>query len=153
MKLNLLLSLVLCGMAWGQPDAPKPQPPPEKHCGPRWAGGCWDYGHRNLTVAQTFKSPWWYGPTVIWVASAAIDSGISYTHLSSVCSEGNADLPPYPSIGQYAEEFAKTDLPLIAFGWAITKLNRRVPHYIYIGMTTYATTLHARGAYAWRNCP
>lgn len=135
------------------PDTPQPQEPPAPaRCGPKWLGGCWNYGHPTLTIGQTFKSPWFYGPTTMWLGSAVFDNEVTHAYLGKPCTESNRDLPFMPTRGQLYLETVKTDLPLIALGWGMVKLNRRVPRFMYIGMATYATQSHLRGAVSWFSC-
>ncbi len=133
--------------------------PPAPHCGPKWAGGCWDRDFPARPTKEVLRDPWWYVPTSIWVSAAAYDAGMSYTHLSHFCSEGSGDLPSYPSVGQYALEFARTDLVAIGLGTLVSKVQQPtragkwVPRLIYVGMAAYATQLHTRGGMKWRSCP
>lgn len=150
-----ILAIILFSvtMACAQPDTPQPQSAPGVvKCGPRWMGGCWDLNHPNLSVAQTFRSPHWLVPVALGDAAYWADALESRAAIRRGCVEGNADLPLRPSIGDYAENWAKFELPLDALEWAIVKLNRRPTNWIVNGMAATRVTIHMRGVHSAVTC-
>ncbi len=145
--MRTLILLFLTSLCFAQPDAPQPQKSP---CG--WSG-CWDYSHPNLSVGQTLKSPWFWGPVGASEAAYWTDVYTSRQAFKRGCVETNQDLSPHPSLSEYTANWAKTELLLDAFQWAIVKLNRKPTNYIATAMGVARVTIHSRGIYAGLNCP
>lgn len=154
--LLLILGLTISAGAQTLPDAPQPQPKPYRPtstgCGPRWAGGCWDYSHPTLSVRDTFKSKQFWIPIALGDGAYWADALESRAAIKRGCIEGNADLPANPTVGDYAINWAKFELPLDVLEWAIIRLNRRPTNYIVNAMTAARVTVHMRGVHAAVGC-
>lgn len=144
--MKLVVFLLLSAVAFAQPDAPQPQP---KRTGP-WAP--WDYSHPNLTIGQTFKSPWFLGTVGTAEVSYWADVGFSLAAIHRGCIEGNPDLPAHPVLGDYAENWAKTELPLDIFQWSLIKLNRKPTKTIAILMPGVRVGVHMNGVAIAMRC-
>lgn len=152
--LSIIFTVLLAALAFAQPDGPHPQSPPPavRRCGPAWMGGCWDYSRPTLSVGKTFKSPWFWGTVGAAEAATWADKLTSQAATDRGCFESNPDLPLRPTLGDRAELWAKTDLPLDAFMWAVVKLNRRPTNWIVTGMSAARVTIHLRGVAAALSC-
>lgn len=148
--ITALLAIGLAGAAKAQPDAPQPQPTAK--CGPSWLGGCWDYSHPTLSTRQTFRSRWFLVPVGLADSAYWADALASRQAIERGCIETNADLPERPTMGDYAANWAKLELPLDALEWAIVKLNRRPANYIVAAMSTTRIAIHMHGVHAALAC-
>lgn len=164
-----LILLVLVASGWAQelPDSAsasraKAQPSPftlsspqdvgQPRC-PKWAGGCWDYSRKTLTMGQTFKSYHWWAPVLAAEAVTWADKVLSQRATDRGCVEANTDLPQMPTMGDRAVVWAKTDLLIDVGTFAVAKLDRRVLNWMLVGVSAARVTKHAQGIYAAVNCP
>lgn len=157
MKIFIILLLSSSLFCQQLPDAPSvvqhdPAPAAKQTCGPSWLGGCWDYSRPTLSVKQTFKSPWFYGPTIAWVASDMLDVEMTHAYEGHPCVEGNEDLSKLPTRGELYRNIAETEGPLLVLGWIIVKVHRKPTDFIYTGMATYVVVKHTHAALQWPGC-
>ena len=155
-----LITLVLACAAWAQPDAPSAlQPPPERKCGPKWAGGCWD-SSRISSWHDTLHDKKWWIPTLTALGATTFDYTMTargapnwYPGLPK-CVEGNPNLGQNPTAGDFARDFAETHVPVFVLGTLIHKVSRtnRYASWIYPGMMAYMTQVHVRGGIGWFGC-
>lgn len=148
MKYILLLFVASILSAQELPDTPQPQAPPpvvEKHCGPHWLGGCWDYSRPTLSVKKTFTNPNWVVTTVAADAAYAIDAWKSREAIERGCIEGNTDLPPRATAADYAKNWALKEAPMDGLAWMLTKLHRPILDRMVDGMAIARIVVHGIG--------
>lgn len=156
MKL-LLTFMLLIGTALGLPDAPSTSQPVRHEpktalTSPCGSTGCWDYDHPNLSIKETFKSKHFYIPIGLAEASYWSDVGFSLTAIHRGCTEGNPDLPARPVLGQYFENWAKTELPLDILQWSLVKLNRKPTNIMTHVIAMVRMGVHGNGIYTATQC-
>lgn len=151
-----MVIMLLVGCAFAEPDAPSTSRARHVPVGavtsPCGSSGCWDYSHPNLTVGQTFKSRNFYIPVALSEASYWSDVGFSLVAIRRGCTEGNPDLPARPTLGNYAENWAKTELPLDILHWGLAKLNRKPTNIMSHVLGLVRMGVHGNGIYAATQC-
>lgn len=98
-KIFALILYSTVAIAQDLPDAPQPQP--AATCGPKWAGGCWDYSAARRSNWAVIKDPYFWGPTAVDGLATAYDATVTRYGLDhSACHERNSDLGSDPSTGK-----------------------------------------------------
>ena len=109
----------------------------------------WVYG-QSLTLGQTLRSPWFWGAVAAGEASYWADVGYSLAAIHRGCVEGNLDLPARPALGDYAVNWAKTELLLDGFQFILVKLNHKPTNWMAVAMSGARVGVHMHGvAAAW----
>lgn len=154
--LALAFILSICAGAQILPDAPSTSQPPvpavKQTCGPSWLGGCWDYTHPTLTIGKTFKSPNFLIPVLLGDGAFWADALESRKAIERGCVESNYDLPSRPTVGNYAVNWTKFELPMDVFEFILIKLNRKPTNFIVYGMTSARVTVHMLGVHSAVTC-
>lgn len=153
-KFLAVILLVTSLRAQTLPDAPEPQ----KNCGPKWAGGCWDYSAPHPSNWEVIKSPLFIWPTTAEWLAAGFDLGVTWRGLQEhKCVERNPVYGPHPNL---------TDLALtnLAAHGAITGLRfvmlksihkneqskwRRIPQIVAVGGGFGSAALQVRSGLSW----
>lgn len=139
------------------PDTPvrqEPAPAAEPKCGPKWAGGCWDYSHKQLTWKQALTSKQFLIPNLVYQGASWFDSIVTVEGIKhGKCLESNTDLPRRPGLGDVTIDWARTDLLMSGFNLAMVKLNRRFTNYVNFGTSGYGAAIHFKGGITWLTTP
>lgn len=141
------------------PDSPSSiQNPEVKTCGPKWAGGCWDYHAARRSNWEVVKDPYFFGPTLADALVTSFDGAVTaYGVNNSPCAEANHDLGPHPSNLRIAEVNGlifgvTTGFRFLAMK-AVPKDNHSrlvwIPRVFSIGTAARSAQVHIHGAMTW----